>query len=95
MTIVESEAMFFNNGDVRGEFATDDHYVGPAHNRPAASFRVAIDCYEGYMVLARLGNEEHPKPIWLVKALSALNFVPSSPNFRQTEVKYCHPTTKD
>jgi hypothetical protein len=50
---VEYEAMFFHNGDVREEFVVDDYYVGPARNRPPTSFRVAIDCYEGYMVLVR------------------------------------------
>ena len=87
--------MFFDNGDIREEFAADDHYVGPARNRPAPSFRVAVDCYEGYMILVRPGDEEHPKPIWLVKALSSPNFVPTSPNFHQIEVEYCRPSTKD
>jgi len=95
VTIVESEAMFFDNGDIREEFAADDHYVGPARNRPAPSFRVAVDCYEGYMILVRPEDEEHPKPIWLVKALSSPNFVPTSPNFHQIEVEYCRPSTKD
>jgi hypothetical protein len=95
VTIVESEAMFDNNGDVREEFAADDHYVGPARNRPALSFRVGVDCHEGYLLLVHAGDEEHPKPIWLVKALSSPNFVPSSPNFRQIEVEYCRPSTKD
>jgi hypothetical protein len=62
--------MFFSNGDVREEFAMDEHYVGPARNRPAPSFRVGVDCHEGYMVLVRAGDEDHPKSIWLVKALS-------------------------
>src|ERR1700737_4804700 len=35
LTVVESDTMFFSNGDVREEFAMDDHYVGPTHNRPA------------------------------------------------------------
>ena len=48
-----AEAMFFNNGDVREEFVADDHYVVPARNRPAPSFRVVVDCHEGYMVLVR------------------------------------------
>ena len=58
--------MFFNNGDDREEFAMNEHYVGPARNRPAPSFRVGIDCHKGYMVLIQAGDEEHPKPIWLV-----------------------------
>ena len=53
----------------------DEHYVGSAHNRPALSFRVGVDCHEGFMVLVRAGDEERPKPIWLVKKLSSSNFV--------------------
>ena len=30
-----------------------------------------------------------------MKALSLLNFVPIGPNFRQIEVEYCRPITKD
>ena len=63
LTVVESETMFFSNEDVREEFAMDKHYVGPSHSRPAPSFRVDVDCYEGYMVLVRVGDEEHFKPI--------------------------------
>ena len=47
------------------------------------------------MVLVRAVDEEHPKPIWLVKALSSPNFVRTIPNFRQIEVEYCRPSTKD
>ena len=87
--------MFFNNGDIREGFAIDEHYVGPACNRPAPLFRVGVDCHEGYMVLVRAGDEEHPKAIWLVKELSSSNFVRTSPNFHQIEVEYCRPSTKD
>ena len=34
-------------------------------------------------------------PIWLVKALSSPNFVPTSPNVRQTEVEYRCPNSRD
>jgi hypothetical protein len=87
--------MLFSNGDVRKEFDADDHYVGPARDRLAPSFRVDVDYYEGYMVLVRPGDEDHPKPIWLVKTLSSPNFVPTSPNFHQIKVEYCRPSTKD
>ena len=87
--------MFFSNGDVRGEFAVKDHYVGLARNRPTPSFYVVVDCYEGYMVLVRLRNEKNRKPIWLVKTLSSPNFVPTSPNYHQIEVEYCRLSTKD
>ena len=95
LTIVVFDTMFFSNRDVREEFAIDEHYVGPAHNWPAPSFCVIVDCHEGYMVFVRAGDEEHPKPIWLVEVLSSLNFVRTSPNFHHIEVDYCHPSTKD
>ena len=86
--IVESDTMFFRNGDVREEFAMNEHYVGPTRNRPAPSFRVGVDCHESYMVLIRARDEEHPKLIWLVKALSLPNFIRTSPNFHQIEMEY-------
>ena len=87
--------MLFDNGDVCKEFTMDENYVGLAHNRPTPSFRVGVDCHESYMVLARVGDEKHPKPIWLAKALSSPNLVPTSLNFRQIEVEYCRPSIKD
>ena len=95
LTVVETNTMFFNNGDIREEFAMDEHYVGPARNRTAPSFRVSVDCHECYMVLVQAWDEEHPKPIWLVKALCSPNFVRICPNFRQIEVEYCRPSIKD
>jgi hypothetical protein len=73
----------------------NEHYVGLARNWPALSFRVGVDCHEGYMVLVRAGDEEYSKPIWLVKALSSSNIVRTSPNFRQIKVEDCCPSTKD
>ena len=55
--------------------AGDDHYVGPARNCPTPSLHVVVDYYEGYMVLVRHGDEEHPKPILLVKTFSSPNIV--------------------
>ena len=52
LMVVESDTMFSSNGDVREEFAMDEHYVGPTRNQPARSFCVGVDCHEGYMVLA-------------------------------------------
>lgn len=46
------------------------------------------------MVLVR-GDEEHPKPIWLVTTLSSSNFVQTSPNFRWIEVEYEPLSAKD
>ena len=73
--------MFYSNEDVREEFAADDHYVGSTRNHPAQLFCVVINCYEAHMVLVQASHEEHPKPIWLVKALSSPNFVITSPTF--------------
>ena len=43
--------MFFSNGDICEEFVVDKHYVGPTCNHHASSICVAIDYYQGYMVL--------------------------------------------
>ena len=47
------------------------------------------------MVLVQAGDEEHPKLIWLMEALSTSNFVRTNSNFRQIEMEYCRPSTKD
>ena len=52
----------FNNGDSCKEFVVDEHYIGHACNRLAPSFRVFVDCQEGYMIIVRVGDEEHPNP---------------------------------
>jgi len=62
LTVAESNTMFFSIGNVREEFAMDEHYIGHARNRPAPLFRVGLDCDKGYMVLVRIGDKEHPKP---------------------------------
>ena len=95
MTIVKFEAILFNNGDVREEFAADNHYVGLAGEHSIPSFRVVVDCYKDYMVVVHFRDEEHPKSIWVVKTLSSPNFVPTSPTFQQIEVEYYRPSTKD
>lgn len=60
---MESNVMFFGNGDVCKEFAVDKHYIGLERNRLALSFCVDINYHEGYMVLVRVRDEELPKPI--------------------------------
>ena len=92
---MESDAIFFNNEDVSKEFAIDEHYIDPIHNRHVPSFRMVVDYHEGYVVLVYARDEKHLKQIWLVKALSSPKFVQISPNFHPTEVQYCHPSTKD
>ena len=95
LTVMESDAIFFNNEDVSKEFAIDEHYIDPIHNRHVPSFRMVVDYHEGYVVLVYARDEKHLKQIWLVKALSSPKFVQISPNFHPTEVQYCHPSTKD
>lgn len=73
--------MFFTNGVIDEEFVVDKHYVGPTQNHLAPSFHVAIDCYEGYMVLIRAIGEKHPELIWLMKALLSPNLFELAPTF--------------
>ena len=60
---MESDALLFSNGGVCEDFAADKHYVGATHNHLTLSFCVTIDCHEGYLILVRVGDEEHPNPI--------------------------------
>ena len=69
----------------------DEHYIGHACNHVALSICVGINCYKGYMVFICVGEEEHPKPIWLVKASSSSSVVPTNPNFSQMEVEIVVP----
>ena len=83
-THVDVQASYANllgNGDIREEFDVDDHYVGRASNRPPPSFRIAMDCHEGYMLILHLGDETYAEPVWLARALSKPNFTTSSPHF--------------
>jgi hypothetical protein len=90
-----SEARLMGNGEVREEFDVNDHYVGPASQRPPPSFRIAVDCHEGYMLILRPGDETYVKLVWVAKALSEPNFTTSSPHFRQIQVEYYRPTTRN
>lgn len=85
---MEYDAMCFSNGKNCEEFTMEEYNVNLIWNHLAPYFRVARDCCEGYKVLVYARDEQHLKPIWLVKASL-------SPNFHQTEVEYYHPNTKD
>ena len=78
---MESEAILFSNGGVHKEFTADDHYAGPARNRPTPSFHVAIDCHEGYIFLVRAGYEEHPNRFGSLKHCRHLILFQLAPNF--------------
>jgi hypothetical protein len=41
------------------EFDEDNHYIGPTSNHPLPSFRVEIDCHEGYMLILHLGDDSN------------------------------------
>ena len=76
-----SEASLLENGEVREEFYVDNHYVKPASNRPLPSFRIAVDCYEGYMLILHPRDETYAKLVWVARALSKPNFITSRPHF--------------
>jgi hypothetical protein len=59
------------NGEVCEEFDVDDHYVGHASQRLPPSFRIAVDCHEGYMLILRPGDETYAKPV----CMGCKNFV--------------------
>ena len=71
------------NREVREEFHGDNHYVGPASNRPLLCFLLAVDCQEGCMLILRPGDEACVKQLWVARALSQPNFVISNPQFQQ------------
>ena len=92
---MDSNTMIFTNGDVHEDFIVGEHYVGLACKPPTPSFCAVVNCYEDYMVLAHEGDDQGaPKPIWLVKALLSLKFVPTSLDFCWIEVEYSRPSTK-
>ena len=56
------EDEFTETSNVREEYDEDEHFVGQARDRPAESFRVNRDLYEGYFVAVRPSEDdtEHP-----------------------------------
>ena len=58
------------NLQIDGTCEGGGHYVGPASNRPPPSFRVIVDCHEGYMLILRLGDETYVKLVWVARSLS-------------------------
>ena len=73
------EARLLENGEVCEEFDVDDHYVGPASNRPPPSFHIALDCHEGYMLILHPRDETYAKPVWVARVLTKPKFAISSP----------------
>jgi len=55
---------FLDNGDRRGEFDEDEHFIGEAGLQPNPSFRVAVDTQKGFFVFLRAADEgDMTKPI--------------------------------
>ena len=88
-----SEASLFGNREVREKFDVDDHYIRLASNRPLPSFRIVVDCHEGYMLILQLGDETYAKSLWVARTLSKSIFATSSPYFWQIQVECHRPTT--
>ena len=89
------KASLLENGEVCEEFDVDDHYIGPANNRPPPSFHIAVDCHEGYMPILRPRKETYAKLVWVARALSKPNFATSNLHFRQIQVEYYQATTQN
>jgi hypothetical protein len=89
------EVCLLGNEEVCEEFDMDDHYVGSASQRSPPSFRIAVDCHEGYILILRPEDEIYAKPMWVVRALFKPNFATSNPYFQHVQVVYYRPTTRN
>ena len=86
------EDEFTETGDIREEFDEDDHFVGQARDRPAESFRVNRDLYEGYFVAICPSDEDKQHPVWIARALSDPNSNPEHPGC--VLIQYFRPTSR-
>ena len=73
------EDEFTETGNVQEEYNADEHFVGQARDRPAESFRVHRDLYEGYFVAVRPSEDDTEHPFWIARALSNPNSNPEYP----------------
>ena len=64
------EARILGNKEVREEFNEFKHYVGPTSNRSPPSFRDAMHCQEGSMLILHLEDEICDKLVWVAIVLS-------------------------
>jgi hypothetical protein len=63
---------FIEDGNIRKEYNEDDHFVGQRQDRPAPSFRVLRNVYEGYFVAVwPVGGDS--SPVWIARAKSDPN----------------------
>ena len=86
------EDEFTETSDIREEFDEDDHFVGQARDRPAESFRVNRDLYEGYFVAISPSDEDKQHPVWIARALSDPNSNPEHPGC--VLIQYFRPTSR-
>jgi hypothetical protein len=77
---------------MREEFAKDKPFIGPVDEHPRPSFRVVRDVYKGYRLLIRLGDETHPKLVWVALALLDPVLTSTSEYFQKIKVQYFTPT---
>ena len=75
----ELEDCFTETGAVREEFDEDDVFVGQRRDRPAPTFRVSRDLFEGYFVAIRPSDGDS-RPVWIARAKSDPNSNPDRPN---------------
>lgn len=86
------EDQFTDGGDVREDYDEDDFFVGQSRDRPAPSFRVARDVYEGYFVALRPCDGDE-RPVWIARALSDPNSDLERPN--SIKIQYYRPSSRD
>ena len=68
-----TKASFLGSEEVREEFDADDHYLGPVSNRPPSSFRIVMNCHDGYMLILHPRDKTYAKAVWVARALSKSN----------------------
>jgi hypothetical protein len=85
------EDRFTTDGDIREEYAEDDHFVGQVCDRPLPSFRVSRDVYAGYFVAIR-PEDGDVRPVWIAQATSDPNSDQEHPNCMK--VQYFRPTSR-
>ena len=80
VNVQTSKVSVLGNEEVCEEFDVDDHCVGHASNRPLPSFRIAVDCHEGHMLICVL-EMRHMRISVGGKSIVQTNFATFSPHF--------------
>ncbi len=85
------EDQYNEAGTSREEFDEDEVYIGQRRDRPAPSFRVARDLYDGYFVAIRPADGDN-RPVWIARAKSNPNSNPHKPTC--VLIQYFRPATR-